>query len=573
MASLVLSSLCFPSRKPCSLASSLRFSSGAPTQSRFGAPLFVGFRSVSKRNGRIKVSLDSKAYPLVFRDLDADDFRHPLDKQNTLLLRAIPGLNEIGRAILAGTVTEQIMLLENIGSSVLVSENQLSELHKLMIEAAGILNIEPPDLYVRQSPVPNAYTLAISGKKPFVIIHTSLVELLTRKELQAVLAHELGHLKCDHGVWLTFANLLTLGAYSLPGLGGFIAQRLEEQLIRWLRAAELTCDRAALLVAQDPKVVISVLMKLAGGCPSMADQLNVDAFLEQARSYEKASSSPIGWYIRNAQTRQLSHPLPVLRAREIDEWSRSREYGSLLKPVAYGTCFRVSDPGTVLFSFRTTKGTLLLCFNPKSEDKLSTKKYLSIQYTAVMKANPCCKYSKLGKKSSSQGFSQAKINACLSDSQFNLSSLPFLTSPNIDTFYNLLLIYTGLSSSDCCNSSLSIPGEWRMEMLRAFMKSPIGPKTTHFWGPVFNWSLPIAAFVDTKKPPEMISGNMTAVMCGYSALFMRFAWMVQPRNLHLLVCHAANETVQLYQLSRWINAQQKSQKNDETETLNSNKVD
>lgn len=39
-------------------------------------------------------------------------------------------------------------------------------------------------------------------------------------------------------------------------------------------------------------------MKLAGGCPSLADQLNVDAFLEQARSYEKAASSPVGWYIR-----------------------------------------------------------------------------------------------------------------------------------------------------------------------------------------------------------------------------------------------------------------------------------
>ncbi|KAM6573178.1 hypothetical protein CsatA_017258 [Cannabis sativa] len=273
------------------------------------------------------------ATSLVFRDLDADDFRHPLDKQNTLILRAIPGLNELGKALL-GSVSEQVMLLENIGTSVLVSENQLPELHQLMIEAAKILNIESPDLYVRQSPVPNAYTLAISGKKPFIVVHTSLVELLTRKELQAVLAHELGHLKCDHGVWLTFANILTLGAYSVPGLGGLIAQSLEEQLFRWLRAAELTCDRAALLVAQDSKVVISVLMKLAGGCPSMADQLNVDAFLEQARSYEKASSSPMGWYIRNAQTRQLSHPLPVLRAREIDEWSRGHDYRYLLKRAA-----------------------------------------------------------------------------------------------------------------------------------------------------------------------------------------------------------------------------------------------
>ncbi|XP_074296776.1 plastoglobule-localized metallopeptidase 48, chloroplastic-like isoform X3 [Silene latifolia] len=151
---------------------------------------------------------------------------------------------------------------------------------------------------------------------------------------QAVLAHELSHLKCDHGLWLTYANILALGAYTIPGLGGLIAQGIEEQLFRWLRAAELTCDRAALLVAQDPKrveTVISVLMKLSGGCPSVADQLNVDAFLEQACSYDKASSSLTGWYIRNAQTRQLSHPLPVLRAREIDEWSRGREYTSLLK--------------------------------------------------------------------------------------------------------------------------------------------------------------------------------------------------------------------------------------------------
>ncbi|CAA6659925.1 unnamed protein product [Spirodela intermedia] len=258
-------------------------------------------------------SSSSSSGTYVFRDLEADDFRHPLDQQNTLLLRAIPGLKEFGKALL-GPVSEQVMLLENIGTSVRVAENQLSDLYQLLIDACKILNVEAPDLYIRQNPVPNAYTLAISGRKPFIVVHTSLVELLTRKELQAVLAHELGHLKCDHGVWLTFANIVTMGAYAVPGLGGFIAQRLEEQLFRWLRSAELTCDRAALLVTQDSKVVISVLMKLAGGCPSLADQLNVDAFLEQARSYDKASSSPVGWYIRNAQTRQLSHPLPVLRA-------------------------------------------------------------------------------------------------------------------------------------------------------------------------------------------------------------------------------------------------------------------
>lgn len=68
---------------------------------------------------------------------------------------------------------------------------QLPELYQLMIEAAKILNIEAPDLYVRQSPVPNAYTLAIGGKKPFVVVHTSLVELLTRNELQVIILSSL----------------------------------------------------------------------------------------------------------------------------------------------------------------------------------------------------------------------------------------------------------------------------------------------------------------------------------------------------------------------------------------------
>ncbi|KAI4313476.1 hypothetical protein L6164_026455 [Bauhinia variegata] len=62
-----------------------------------------------------------------------------------------------------------------------------------------------------------------------------------------------------------------------------------------------------------------------------------------------------------------------------------------------------------------------------------------------------------------------------------------------------------------------------MASLRAFWNSPIGPKTTHFWGPVANWGFVIAGLVDMNKPPEMISGNMTGAMCVYSALFMRFA--------------------------------------------------
>ncbi|KAH7421913.1 hypothetical protein KP509_13G081200 [Ceratopteris richardii] len=61
----------------------------------------------------------------------------------------------------------------------------------------------------------------------------------------------------------------------------------------------------------------------------------------------------------------------------------------------------------------------------------------------------------------------------------------------------------------------------------------------------------VTGLVDTQRPFEIISSNMTSAMCVYSALFMSFTWMVQPRNYLLLSCHATNKSVQLYQLSRW----------------------
>uniref|UniRef100_A0A4X2KYY2 Mitochondrial pyruvate carrier n=2 Tax=Vombatus ursinus TaxID=29139 RepID=A0A4X2KYY2_VOMUR len=75
----------------------------------------------------------------------------------------------------------------------------------------------------------------------------------------------------------------------------------------------------------------------------------------------------------------------------------------------------------------------------------------------------------------------------------------------------------------------------------------------HFWGPVANWGLPIAAFNDMKKSPEIISGRMTFALCCYSLTFMRFAYKVQPRNWLLFACHATNEVAQLIQGGRLIN--------------------
>ena len=262
--------------------------------------------------------------------LKADSFRHPLDLEATKTLKQIPGLDMMVRNLLS-PMAEQVFYVENIASSILVGEKQLPDLHKLLLEACQILDIDPPQLYVRQHPAPNAYTFAMRGKQPFVVIHTSLIEILTPEEIQAVIAHELGHLKCDHSVYLTPVNLLILAAAIVPNVGAVLAQAIQSQLLEWVRCAEFTCDRAALLATQNPKVVMSVLMKLAGGSPTLAPQLNLEAFVDQARAYDDISKTELGEMVKSARTAQLSHPVPVLRAREIDRWAGSQEYQKLVQ--------------------------------------------------------------------------------------------------------------------------------------------------------------------------------------------------------------------------------------------------
>lgn len=70
----------------------------------------------------------------------------------------------------------------------------------------------------------------------------------------------------------------------------------------------------------------------------------------------------------------------------------------------------------------------------------------------------------------------------------------------------------------------SLPQRWNL--IQCFLRSPEARKyfmSTHFWGPVANWGLPLAAITDlTSKEPKFISGPMTVALASYSMVFMRF---------------------------------------------------
>lgn len=77
--------------------------------------------------------------------------------------------------------------------------------------------------------------------------------------------------------------------------------------------------------------------------------------------------------------------------------------------------------------------------------------------------------------------------------------------------------------------------------------------TTHFWGPVSNFGIPLAAIYDLKKDPELISGPMTTSLILYSAVFMKYSVAISPKNYLLFACHFVNETAQLAQGYRFVN--------------------
>jgi len=274
--------------------------------------------------------------------LVASDFRHPLDQRQTRAISRLPGIDIAVRQVVSAL--ERQIYQDNISSSILVGEQQYPWLNDLLHSACDVLDIseeDVPEVYVRHSSEPKAYTLPREGRRAFIVIHTALLEMMCEEEIEAVLAHELGHLKCEHGIWLSAANANMLGAgdsLPLPArllgplLGGF-----QQELQAWQRAAELSCDRTTLLVAQEPWIPLSVIVKLSGGGAMNTGRRalpreQLEAFLDQAKIYDEAKSEG---NLFNALLGSLfgsssATPSPVLRARELRRWADSPEFRRVL---------------------------------------------------------------------------------------------------------------------------------------------------------------------------------------------------------------------------------------------------
>jgi Zn-dependent protease with chaperone function len=255
-------------------------------------------------------------------------YQHPADRAATAALGKIPYLDQVVRKLIA-LGYERALRAAALGSAVRLGQEQLPRIWVLHRQVFNTLDMERvPDLYLTQFPLANAF--AIGTDRPIVVLNSELVRILDDEGQRVVLAHEAAHIQSDHVLYRqALAILLMLGSsMRIPLLAGLPLLAIELALFEWLRAAELSCDRAAALVTRDPQAVCRTMMVIAAG--EAAEDLNLDAFIAQGMEYSE-SGSGLERLTKLLQNLRLTHPMPVRRVRILLDWVREGEYDRMVR--------------------------------------------------------------------------------------------------------------------------------------------------------------------------------------------------------------------------------------------------
>ena len=267
-----------------------------------------------------------------FPQISAVTWEHPADRAALQALRAVPGVDEVIRKILALLGGERGIRLLFQGNAVRVGPAQFPRLWHLHTEVCTTFDWPTvPELYVSQTPFFNAGAYGVDA--PFIVIHSAALELLDDDELRVLLSHELGHVMSGHALYRTIAAVLaiiSLGA--LPMLASLVVLPVRLAFLEWSRKSELSADRAGLLGAQDIVVAQRLDMKMAGGGrgDGFAGQMNVDAFMQQAHEYA-ASGEGLDVVYKVLSSLALTHPMHTVRAAELQRWVAGGEYDRILR--------------------------------------------------------------------------------------------------------------------------------------------------------------------------------------------------------------------------------------------------
>lgn len=194
-----------------------------------------------------------------------------------------------------------------------VTEDSYPNLFRMARVAAGRLRIPVPKMFVKQSPVLNAYTTGIFDDG-WIVLNSALIESLSDDEIMTIIGHEMGHIKLRHVTWLIFTNT------GEQGVGfGWVSLLLWPIFNTWSHRSEYSADRAGLIATGSVDACVRAELKLMTGKSLPAD-FDLQAWLKNVMGEKETITETV------SQLMFDSHPFARRRVRQIVNYSRTDEF-------------------------------------------------------------------------------------------------------------------------------------------------------------------------------------------------------------------------------------------------------
>jgi heat shock protein HtpX len=202
------------------------------------------------------------------------------------------GVGYIPLAIIASAMilaqwyfSDKIVLWSSGGK--IVSKEEYPRLHEIVERLSTNNGLPKPKVAMVNSPVPNAFATGKSPKSSLVAVTTGILDLLDNDELEAVIGHELSHVRSRDVLVLTLASVFSTVAWYLVrfGLFGGLQARnrntagtsaivLLVAITTWVvsfliiraisRYREFSADRGGAIMTGKPDKLASALLKISG---------------------------------------------------------------------------------------------------------------------------------------------------------------------------------------------------------------------------------------------------------------------------------------------------------------------
>ncbi len=224
-------------------------------------------------------------------------------------------LTYLGVGFIPITVMVSVMLLAQwyfsdkmvlwFSGAKIVSKEQYPQVHEIVENLARRNNLPKPKVAVVNTSMPNAFATGKSHKSSVVAVTIGLLNILDYEELEAVIGHELSHIKSRDVLVLTLASIFSIVAsflmrYALFGAmfggggGGYGGDRSRNNagfvmlivvivaVVTWIisfiitraisRYREYAADRGSAQVTGKPMKLASALTKISGSMHKVPQQ-------------------------------------------------------------------------------------------------------------------------------------------------------------------------------------------------------------------------------------------------------------------------------------------------------------